>query len=71
MKRKLGIIITLSLVGVLILATILLAVFSKNYKPEFDNAPYQMTITNANGSGSYNAGTAYPEGQKRKFWKIC
>lgn len=70
MKRKLGIIITLSVVGVLILATILLSVFNKNYKPEFDNTPYQVTITNANSSGFYNAGTAYTENQRENFDKF-
>jgi len=70
MKRKLGIIIALSIVGVLIVTTILLSVFTKNYKPEFDNAPYQVTITNSGGSGFYHAGTAYPEIQKENFDKI-
>lgn len=70
MKRKLGIIITLSVVGVLVLTTILLSVFSKNYKPEIDNAPYQITISNSGSSGFYYAGTAYPEAQKENFDKF-
>lgn len=70
MKRKLGIIIALSVVGVLVLTTILLSVFSKNYKPEFDNAPNQVVISNAQGSGFYYGGTAYEGAQKENFEKI-
>ena len=67
MRRKLGMIIALSVVGVLVITTIMLSVFSKNYKPEFDNAPYEVVISNKNDSGFYYGGTAYTGVQKENF----
>lgn len=70
MKRKLGIIITLSVVGVLVVTTILLSILNKNYKPEFDSTPYEVVISNETDSGFYYGGTAYSDIQKENFEKI-
>lgn len=62
MKSKLWLIISLSLAGVLVLSTILLAVMSKSYKPELLQQPNTISVANQTGNGFYWTGLAY-EGQ--------
>ena len=57
--------ISLSLAGILILTTILLAVFNKSYQPELSTTPNTISVANENGSGFYWTGVTY-EGQDQE-----
>lgn len=66
MKKKLGIIITVSVVGILVLSTIILSVVSKNYKPEFETTAIEIKVTNTDGD-EYFGGKAYSNEQKENY----
>ncbi len=51
MKKKIALIVSLSLIGVLLVSVVVMALVRKNYRPEL-NDPYIITITDTTGEDS-------------------
>ncbi|MGI5841914.1 MAG: hypothetical protein ACOX6H_01305 [Christensenellales bacterium] len=70
MRSKLGLIISLSLVGVLVITAIILGVVKVDYSPKFFDAPNSIMITDKDSSAQYHTGRTSEGEQKENFVKL-